>query len=78
MQSYFVVPQNIKLNSTHYFIGKIPNKRELQQIVFNHSSDIGFKVLYESLKKTTARPYSFLLIDTISASDNPLRFRENL
>ena len=35
-QSYFVVPKNIRLNSTHYFIMKIPNKRELQQIAFNH------------------------------------------
>ena len=37
MQSYFAVPKNIRLNSTHYFIiMKIPNKRELQQIAFNH------------------------------------------
>ena len=36
-QSYFAVPKNSKLNSTHYFIMKIPNKRELQQIAFNHS-----------------------------------------
>ena len=36
-QSYFAVPKNIRLNSTHYFIiMKIPNKRELQQIAFNH------------------------------------------
>ena len=28
-QSYFAVPKNIKLNSTHYFIIKIPNKQEL-------------------------------------------------
>ena len=28
-QSYFAVPKNIRLNSTHYFIIKIPNKREL-------------------------------------------------
>ena len=36
-QSYFPVPKNIRLNSTHYFIIKIPNKHELQQIAFNHS-----------------------------------------
>ena len=39
-QSYFSVPQNIRLTSTHYFIRKIPNKRELQRIAFNHSWDI--------------------------------------
>ena len=33
-QSYFAVPKYIRVNSAHYFILKIPNKRELQQIVF--------------------------------------------
>ena len=36
-QSYFAVPNNIRLNSTHYFIMKIPNKRKLEQVAFNHS-----------------------------------------
>ena len=44
-QSYFAVPKNIRLNSTHFFIMKIPNKRELQQIAFNHLSDIDFMTL---------------------------------
>ena len=42
-QSYFKVPKNVRLNSTQFFIMKIPNKRELQQIALNHSSDIDFK-----------------------------------
>ena len=42
-QPYFKVPKDVRLNSTHFFIMKIPNKRELQQIVLNHSSDIDFK-----------------------------------
>ena len=42
-QSYFKVPKDARLNSTHFFIMKIPNKRKLQQIVLNHSSDINFK-----------------------------------
>ena len=42
-QSYFAVSKNIRLNSTHYFIMKIPNKQELQQTAFSHSSDINFK-----------------------------------
>ena len=41
-QTYFVVLKNIRLNSTHYFLIKIPNKIEHQQIAFNHSSDIDF------------------------------------
>ena len=42
-QSYFKVPKDVRLNSTHFFIMKIPNKREYQQIALNHSSDIDFK-----------------------------------
>ena len=74
-QSYFALPRNIRLNSMHYFLMKIPNKQELQQIAFNHSSDIDFMNLY---KKFTAKPYSFLVIDATLASDNPSRYRQNL
>ena len=42
-QSYFKVPKTIKLNATHYFIMKIPNKGELQHIASSHSSEIDFK-----------------------------------
>ena len=54
---------------------KIPNKRELQQIVLNHSSDIGFKDFMKICKKYTAKPYSFLVNDTTLLSDNLLRFK---
>ena len=59
-QSYFQVPKDVRLNSTHSFIMKIPNKRELQQIALNHSSDIGFKNFMKIYNKYTAEPYSFL------------------
>ena len=39
-QSYFSVPKEARLNSTHYLIFKVNNKRQLQSIVFNHSADI--------------------------------------
>ena len=39
-QSYFKVPKDVRLNSTHYFIAKIRNRRELREIATNHSSDI--------------------------------------
>ena len=42
-QSYFKVPKDVRLNTTHFFIMRIPNKRELQQIAINHSSDMVFK-----------------------------------
>ena len=50
-QSYFKVPKDVRLNSTHFFIIKIPNKRELQQIALNHSSDIDFKDFIKIYKK---------------------------
>ena len=40
MQYCFAVPKNISRSSTHYFIMKIPNNQEFQQVVFNYSSDI--------------------------------------
>ena len=42
-ESYFAMLKNIRLNSLHYSIMKIPNKQELQNIAINHSSDIDFK-----------------------------------
>ena len=42
-QSNFKVPKDVRLNSTHFFITRILNKRELQQIALNHSSDVNFK-----------------------------------
>ena len=57
---------------------KIPNKQELQQITFNHSSDIDFKHFMNLYKKYTAKPYSFLVTDTTLATDNPLRFRKKI
>ena len=77
-QSYFKVPKDVRLNSTHFFILKIPNKRELQQIALNHSSDIDFKDFMKTYKKYTAKPYSFLVNDTTLPSDDPLKFRKNL
>ena len=44
-QSYFKVPKDVRLNSTHFFIMNISSKRELQQIALNHSPDIDYKVL---------------------------------
>ena len=79
-QSYFDVPTNFRLSSTHYFIMKIPNKREPQQSAFNHLSDNDFKDFLNFYKKCTAKPYSFLVIDAALASDNHenSRSRKNL
>ena len=79
-QSYFVVPKSIRLNSTYYFVMKIPNKRELQQIAFNHWIRYWLSRLEDMnlYKKCTVKPGSFLVIDTTLASYNSSRFRNNL
>ena len=50
-QSYFTVLKNIRLNSMHFFVMKIPNQGKLQQIALNHSSDIDFKDFMNLHKK---------------------------
>ena len=75
-QSYFKIPKDARLNTTHFFIAKILNKRELQQIAINHSSDIKTEDFINICRNCTAEPYSFLVNDTTLASDNPLRFRK--
>ena len=77
-QSYFKVPKNVRLNTTHFFITKIPNERELQQIALNHSSDISTKDFIKTDKACAAELYYFLVNDITLASDNSLSFRKNL
>ena len=77
-QSYFKVPKDVRLNSTYFFIMKISNKRELQQIALNHSLEIDFKAFIKIQKICTSKLYSFLVNDTTLSSDNPSRFRKNI
>ena len=76
-QSYFKVSKDVRLNSTHFFIMKIPNKRELQEIALNYSSGINSKDFTKIYKKYTGKLYSFLVNDATLASGNPLIFRKN-
>ena len=66
------------LNTSHFFIAKISNKRELQQIATNHSSDISTEDFINICRECTAEPYSFLVNDTTLASKNPLTSSKNL
>ena len=77
-QLYFKVPNDVRLNSTHFFITKIPDKKEIQQIALNHSSDNSAKDFIKIHKTFTGEPYSFLVNDTTLSSDNLLRFRKSL
>ena len=61
-QSYFKVPKDVRLNSTHFFIMKIPNKRELQQIALNHSSNISSKDFINIYKKCTSKLFWLMIL----------------
>ena len=63
-QSCFSVPKDVRLNSTHYLIMKINNKRELQNIAINDSADIDYNSFMKIYREYTKEPYSFLTIDT--------------
>ena len=77
-QSYFYVPIDVRLNSTHYLIIKIYNKTELQNIAINHSVDIDYKYFLKIYREYTKEPYSFLTIHTTLPASDLLKFRENL
>ena len=77
-QSYFSVPKDVRLNSTHYLIMKINNRRELQNIAINHSADIDYNDFIKIYRECTNESFNFLTIDTTLPASNPLRFRRNL
>ena len=76
-QSYFFsVPKEVRLNSTHYLVMKIHNKRELQNIATNHLTDIDYKDFMKICRKCAKQPYPFLTIDTTLPAKNSLRLRK--
>ena len=77
-QSYFSVSKDVRLNSTYYFVMKINNKRELQNIAINHSADFDYKDFIKIYRECKKEQYNFLTIDTILPSTNLLRFRKKL
>ena len=77
-QSYFSVPKDVRLNSTHYLIMKISYKRELQNVAINNSADSDYKDFIKIYRECTKVPYKFLTTDTTLPSTNTLRFRKNL
>ena len=77
-QSYFSVPKDVRLNSTHYLIMKINNRKELQNIAIHYSADIDYKNFMKIYRECTRESFNFLTIDTTLPASNPLRFRKNL
>ena len=77
-QSYFSVAKDVRLNSTHYLIKKINNRRELQNIAINHSANMDYNDFMKIYRECTKEPYNFLTIDTVLPASDLLRFRKNL
>ena len=77
-QSYFSVPKDVRLNSTHYLIMKISSRKDLQNIEIDHSADIDYKDFMKIYRECARGPFHFLTIDTTLPASDPLRFRKNL
>ena len=75
-RSYLKVPKDVRLNTTHFFVAKIPNRRELKEIAWNHSSDIGTEDFINIYRECTAEPHAVLVNDITLTSDNLLTFRK--
>ena len=58
-QSYFSVPKDVRLNSTHYLIMKTKNKRESQSIAINYSADIDYNDFVKIYRDGTKELYFF-------------------
>ena len=63
-QSYFRTPKDARLNSTHYILIKIGNKKELKSIAEENSGHLDFKDFLKIYNYCTKEPYSFMLVDT--------------
>ena len=58
-QPYFSVPKDARLNSSHYFIMKINNKRELENIAINDAADIDYKDILKNYRECTRETFYF-------------------
>ena len=82
-QSYFRTPKDARLNSTHYILMKISNKKELKSIAEENSGHLDFKEFLKIYNCCTNKPYSFMMVDTRSTArvtfkknfDEPIDFR---
>ena len=54
-QSYFSVPKDVRLNSTHPLITKNNNRKELQNVAINHSHDIDYKDFVKIYRECTKK-----------------------
>ena len=72
-QSYFRTPKDARLNSTHYILTKIGNKKELKNIAEENSGHLDFKDFLKIYNYCTNEPYSFMMVDTRSTASVTFR-----
>ena len=73
MQSYFRAIKDVRLNSTHYILMKIGNKKELKSIAEENSGHLDYKDFLEIYNYCTKEPYSFMTIDTRPTASIPFK-----
>ena len=74
-QSYFRTPKDARLNSTHYIIMKIGNKKELKSIAEENSGHLDVNKFLKIYNHCTREPYSFMMVDTRPTA--PVTFKKN-
>ena len=63
-QSYFRALKDARLNSTHYILMRLGNKKELKRISEEKSDHLDYKDFFKMYNYCTKDPYSFMTIDT--------------
>ena len=61
---YFRTPIDARLNSTHYILMNMGNKKELKSIAEENSGYLDFKDFLKIYNYCTDKPYSFMMVDT--------------
>ena len=72
-QSYFRALKDARLNSTHYIIMKINNKKELKRIAEENSGHLDYKDFLKMYNYCKEEPYSFMTIDARPTATKPLK-----
>ena len=72
-QSYFKALKDARLNSMHYILMKIDNKKELKKIAEEKSGHLDYKNFFKMYNYCTEDPYSFMTIDTRPTATIPFK-----
>ena len=72
-QSYFRALKDARLNSMHYILMKIGNKKELKRIAEEKSGHLDYKDFLKIYNHCTKESYSFMLIDTRPTATIPFK-----